>query len=106
MPKVTTLDGSFESFAHETLLQGLERTGYQVEYQCRSGYCGTCRTKILSGKVSYPEPHMAVVAENEILPCCCKVETDIQIECRKRPVNKGNWMEASLAQRRKNNFRY
>ena len=101
MPIVTTSDSKFETFAHETLLQGLERTGHRVEYQCRNGYCGTCRTKLISGKVSYNEPPMAVVQPDEILPCCCKAETDIEIVCNKR-VAQSNWMTSSMAQRRRN----
>ena len=30
----------------ETLLEGLERHGYALEYQCRKGYCGTCRVRM------------------------------------------------------------
>lgn len=40
----------------ETLLDGLERTGHEVEYQCRSGYCGMCRLTLLDGSVTYAEP--------------------------------------------------
>ena len=43
MTLITTNDKIFELQAGETLLDGLERTGHEVEYQCRSGYCGACR---------------------------------------------------------------
>ena len=68
----------------ETLLEGLERTGHEVEYQCRSGYCGSCRVKILDGKVSYDNFPLAFVAPGEILPCCCRVTEDIKLDCRER----------------------
>lgn len=72
----TTLD-----FNNETsLLDHLERHNIHHEYQCRNGYCGSCRVKIKKGKVSYPETPLAFVQPNEILLCCCRVETDLELE--------------------------
>lgn len=82
MSTVNTTDRSFEMLKGESLLDALERTGHEVEYQCRSGYCGVCRLTLLSGRVSYPEPPLAFVGPSEILPCCCKVTEPIRIECR------------------------
>ncbi|ASK28287.1 class I ribonucleotide reductase maintenance protein YfaE [Neisseria chenwenguii] len=82
MPHITTHDTIFELKAGETLLEGLERTGHDVEYQCRSGYCGSCRVKILSGRVDYDDFPLAFVAPGEILPCCCKVTEDVKLDCR------------------------
>ncbi|MFQ1022485.1 class I ribonucleotide reductase maintenance protein YfaE [Avibacterium paragallinarum] len=62
------------------LLKKLEINGIYPEYQCRSGYCGACRTKINSGKVSYTEPPLAFMNENEVLLCCCQVESDLELE--------------------------
>jgi len=79
---ITTTDLSFQLLPGESLLDGLERTGHEVEYQCRSGYCGMCRLTLLSGSVSYAEPPLAFVGQSEILPCCCTVTEPIRIECR------------------------
>ena len=84
MFKVTTLDAEFELLPDESLLAGLERTNHAVEYQCRSGYCGSCRVKLLSGSVSYDSMPMAFVQPGEILPCCCRVKEDISIDSRLR----------------------
>ena len=84
MVKVTTLDAEFELLPDESLLAGLERTNHAVEYQCRSGYCGSCRVKLLSGRVSYRELPMAFIAEGEILACCCVLESDVAVACRLR----------------------
>ncbi|PWT70263.1 MAG: hypothetical protein C5B60_12375 [Chloroflexi bacterium] len=35
----------------ETLLESLERYGYRPDFNCRSGACGTCRLRLLSGRV-------------------------------------------------------
>jgi len=81
MFKVTTLDAEFELLPDESLLAGLERTNHAVEYQCRSGYCGSCRVKLLSGSVTYRECPLALILPNEILTCCCTVIEDIHIDC-------------------------
>ncbi|PSJ38180.1 class I ribonucleotide reductase maintenance protein YfaE [Zobellella taiwanensis] len=80
MSRVRTRDLSFELRAGETLLEGLERTGHAVEYQCRSGYCGACRTPLLAGRVTYHEPPLAYVAEGEILPCCCRPAEPVSLD--------------------------
>ncbi|WP_369589145.1 class I ribonucleotide reductase maintenance protein YfaE [Kingella oralis] len=84
MFKVTTLDAEFELLPDESLLAGLERTNHAVEYQCRSGYCGSCRVKLLAGRVSYREMPMAFIAQGEILACCCVLESDVVVGCRLR----------------------
>ncbi|MGC7590019.1 class I ribonucleotide reductase maintenance protein YfaE [Bisgaard Taxon 46] len=63
-----------------SLLSHLENNDIFHEYQCRSGYCGSCRVRIRKGKVSYKEPPLAFVQPNEILLCCCHVEEDLEIE--------------------------
>ena len=65
MTTVSTSDATFRLQEGETLLEGLERTGHDVEYQCRSGYCGTCRLKLEAGKVSYTTAPLAFVAPGE-----------------------------------------
>jgi len=62
------------------LLNRLEQHGIYHEYQCRSGYCGSCRGKIKKGKVSYTETPLAFLQQDEILLCCCRVVSDIELE--------------------------
>jgi len=71
--QVITEDLIFQLDESETLLEGLERTGHQVEYQCRSGYCGSCRVTLRAGSVDYEKPPLAYLRRDEILPCCCRV---------------------------------
>lgn len=77
MTRIHTQDTAFEIQPGETLLEALERTGHEVEYQCRSGYCGACRLKLQSGQVSYAETPLAFIGPDEILPCCCRAEGDL-----------------------------
>lgn len=62
-----------------SLLSFLEKQGLKLDYGCRSGHCGFCRLHLKSGEVSYPREPLAFVREDEILPCCCKVESDLEI---------------------------
>ncbi|ANI31485.1 2Fe-2S ferredoxin [Yersinia entomophaga] len=62
------------------LLEVLEQHQIQVEYQCRSGYCGSCRIRLLKGEVCYAQQPLAFVQDGEILPCCCQPVGDIELE--------------------------
>lgn len=78
-----TLLQSAQILAHDnqvSLLETLEQNDITHEYQCRSGYCGSCRVKMKKGKVSYKESPLAFVNPDEILLCCCQVETDLELE--------------------------
>ena len=69
------------SFQHATnLLDSLESQDIDLQYQCREGYCGSCRVQLLKGQVHYTEEPMAWVNEDEILPCCCIPKTAISIK--------------------------
>ncbi|MDR6248923.1 ferredoxin [Klebsiella variicola] len=49
-------------------------------YQCREGYCGSCRTRLVSGQVDWLTEPLAFIQPGEILPCCCRAKGDIEIE--------------------------
>jgi ferredoxin-NADP reductase/predicted pyridoxine 5'-phosphate oxidase superfamily flavin-nucleotide-binding protein len=53
-----------------SLLELAEARGLEPEFSCRSGTCGTCRTKLLQGAVAYVREPAAWVAEDEVLLCC------------------------------------
>lgn len=89
MSTVRTQHTSFSLIPQETLLDGLERTGHEVEYQCRGGYCGMCRVRLLDGEVQYLEQPLAFVAADEILPCCCVPRSDVRVDCELRPELRG-----------------
>ncbi|MDX2319998.1 MAG: class I ribonucleotide reductase maintenance protein YfaE [Moritella sp.] len=77
---LTTSTGNYlVSPQDNSLLETLERTGHQIEYQCRQGYCGACRTTISAGSVTYNTDPLAVVTPGSILPCCCKADGDITL---------------------------
>jgi ferredoxin len=77
---LATNSGNYQiSDQDSSLLDTLERTGHQIEYQCRQGYCGACRTTLTSGSVTYTTEPLAAVAPGSILPCCCKANSDITL---------------------------
>ncbi|WP_323925716.1 class I ribonucleotide reductase maintenance protein YfaE [Aeromonas caviae] len=82
-PQVQTLDGVLHPHPGESVLETLERHGHHVEFQCRSGYCGACRTPLLAGKVHYAAVPLAFVSQRECLPCCCQPVGAIKLDIRK-----------------------
>lgn len=64
----------------ETVLEALERAGYEANYNCREGFCGVCRTKLLAGSVEYKVDPLAFIDEDEILSCCTTPSSDIKIK--------------------------
>lgn len=68
-------------FQHaHTLLDSLESQQIDLHFQCREGYCGSCRVTLIEGDVHYREEPMAWLNEGEILPCCCIPKTDLKIK--------------------------
>lgn len=53
-----------------TLLELAEARGLRPEFSCRAGTCGSCKTRVLQGAVSYLTSPTASVAEDEALICC------------------------------------
>ncbi|KGT92160.1 pyridoxamine 5'-phosphate oxidase family protein [Enterobacter cancerogenus] len=53
-----------------SLLELAEARGLSPEYSCREGHCGSCKTRLLRGAVTYTTRPSASVAEDEVLICC------------------------------------
>ncbi|MES2949604.1 MAG: pyridoxamine 5'-phosphate oxidase family protein [Pseudomonadota bacterium] len=54
-----------------SLLELAEARGLSPEFSCRGGSCGTCKTRLMAGQVSYTTPPALQLAEDEVLICCC-----------------------------------
>ncbi|RPA31371.1 class I ribonucleotide reductase maintenance protein YfaE [Shewanella frigidimarina] len=61
----------------EVILDVLELHRLDTVSQCRDGYCGACRCKLLAGSVRYIKEPIAFLADNEILICSAVAESDI-----------------------------
>ncbi|GAA0494046.1 class I ribonucleotide reductase maintenance protein YfaE [Tatumella punctata] len=84
-PEVITLSRSGRQLecaenAYPDLLTALEAHQLPVEYQCREGYCGSCRVRLRKGQVCYRSKPLAFVGQGEILPCCCRPVGDIELD--------------------------
>lgn len=53
-----------------SLLDLAEQRGLTPEFSCRGGSCGTCRTKVLEGQVTYLNPPACKTEADEALICC------------------------------------
>lgn len=53
-----------------SLLELAEDAGLSPEASCRGGSCGTCRTKIVQGRVTYKIRPGATISSEEALICC------------------------------------
>jgi len=53
-----------------SLLELAEAQGLNPPFSCRAGSCGSCRTRVLAGAVSYQTEPTAEIGEDEALICC------------------------------------
>lgn len=65
--------------ANQTILEILEQLGYPASYQCREGYCGSCKLKVTAGDVRYVIQPMGWTDQGEILPCVCQPITAVTL---------------------------
>jgi CDP-4-dehydro-6-deoxyglucose reductase len=78
---------SFHVEPDETVLVAALREGFSLAYGCRNGACGSCKGKLLEGKVDYGKhSDTALSAEEQAnglaLFCVARPLGDIVIECR------------------------
>ncbi len=69
--------------AGRTVLEAAEAAGVQIDYQCRSGICGTCRCKLLDGHVTMAVRDAltdADEAEGYILACQATATEDVTVD--------------------------
>lgn len=81
-------DKQYQADSGETVLAAALRNGLGLPYSCRGGACGTCKGKVLQGKIDYGTFQEKWLTEAEkaagmALFCCAKPLTDLVIECDK-----------------------
>lgn len=70
-----------------TVLNGALEAGFNLPYGCRNGACGTCKGRILSGRVdhgTFQEQALSAEERNAgyALFCCARPLDNLVIECR------------------------
>ena len=93
MSLTVTLQPSQRTFSverDEPLLAAAIRRGIGMPYGCRDGACGSCKSRLIEGRVIHGAHQQKAlsVAEEEagfILPCCATAQTDCVVEARSVP---------------------
>jgi len=81
---------AFEVERDETILSAAIRQGVGLPYGCRDGACGSCKSRLIEGRVIHGahQPKTLTPAEEEagfVLTCCATPQTDCQLEARTVP---------------------
>ena len=89
MNKVTIKNSghTFEVRPSQTVLQAAIDAGINLPYGCRNGACGSCKAKLVSGKVMHNAYQASAMTDAELaagnaLLCCAMALEDLTIECR------------------------
>lgn len=77
---ITFKDRIIVTDGKDTVLEVLEKNKMKPYSMCREGYCATCKMTLKSGEVEYIDDPLAILEDNEFLPCISKAKTDIEIE--------------------------
>ena len=81
---------SFEVQRDEAILPAAIRQGIGLPYGCRDGACGSCKSRLIEGRVIHgAHQHKALSVAEEaaglILTCCAAPQTDCVVEARSVP---------------------
>ncbi len=90
MSLTVTLEPSQRHFAverDEPILAAAIRQGIGMPYGCRDGACGSCKSRLIEGRVIHGAHQQKALSEAEeaqgfILPCCATPQTDCVVEAR------------------------
>lgn len=80
----------YQAERDEALLAAAIRQGVGLPYGCRDGACGSCKSRLVSGRVIHGAHQLKALsaAEEEagfILTCCATAQTDCTVEARSVP---------------------
>ncbi len=81
---------SFSVDPDEAILAAAIRQGVGLPYGCRDGACGSCKSRLLEGRVVHGAHQLKALSEAEeaagyILTCCGVPQTDCVVEARSVP---------------------
>lgn len=74
--------GEFTGNTQQTLLEQVERAGFELPASCRAGICGTCKAKLTRGQVvsrSVAPLSAKEQAEGMVLTCCSYPLDDVEL---------------------------
>jgi CDP-4-dehydro-6-deoxyglucose reductase len=78
---------AFDVARDEPILAAAIRAGIGLPYGCRDGACGSCKSRLLEGRVIHGAHQVRTLTPAEedaglILPCCATPQTDCVIQAR------------------------
>jgi CDP-4-dehydro-6-deoxyglucose reductase len=78
---------SFDVVRDETMLSAAIRQGVGLPYGCKDGACGSCKSRLLEGRVIHGAHQGKALSDAEeaqglILTCCATPQTDCVVESR------------------------
>jgi CDP-4-dehydro-6-deoxyglucose reductase, E3 len=81
---------AFEVARDEAVLPAAIRQGVGLPYGCRDGACGSCKSRLIEGRVIHGAHQHRALSEAEeaagfILTCCATPQTDLVVEARTVP---------------------
>jgi CDP-4-dehydro-6-deoxyglucose reductase, E3 len=89
MAKITIQSSghTFDVKPSQTVLEAAIDAGVNMPYGCRNGACGSCKGKLISGKVIHDDYQGSAMTDAELaagnaLFCCARPLEDLLIECR------------------------
>lgn len=85
----------------EDILGAALAAGIRIPHSCRAGRCASCKSRLLSGRIEYPEgapPGITPdeIARGEVLLCQARPRADLVIEARRIPVRGATTAQCEL----------
>lgn len=75
---------TFSVSGEQTILDAALQQGIFLEYSCRTGRCGVCKTKVLEGETQAIKPEESItaddVASGAVLTCCRTAVSDVALD--------------------------
>ena len=73
--------------AGEPVLEAALAAGLNLPHSCKSGHCGSCRARLLTGEIRYPNGRpLGITAEEaragNVLLCQARAQSDLTVEAR------------------------
>lgn len=107
--KVSLLnDLSFLCRGDISLLEAAREAKISLEYSCRNGQCGTCKTKVLTGSTKILQDESTLTGDDlkagYILTCCRSATSDIQLDIEN--IERLNGIQTKISPCRINAIKY
>jgi len=74
--------------AGENVLAAALAAGIRLPYSCRAGRCATCKARLLSGEIAYPDDQLppgivaSEAARGDVLLCQARPRSDLRLQSR------------------------